>query len=139
MMSYLPYCPLQQMLLPQALQEWLPEPHSEAIMDQHLQAGAAPAAEEVGVMRMRLTEHAHDLREQRDHAESVLRTPPPSVTTGTPLRATPPSSCTSGDFTSRHGQVRRFTGEVLHRVRHTAATTPCTLKNINERKLLQGR
>jgi transposase len=27
MTSYLPYCPQQQMLLPQALQEWLPEGH----------------------------------------------------------------------------------------------------------------
>ena len=29
------------------------QPHSEAVMDQHLQAGAAPVAEEIGVMRLR--------------------------------------------------------------------------------------
>jgi len=40
------------------------QPHPEAVMDPHLQAGAAPVAEEVGVMRLRLAEHAHDGRRQ---------------------------------------------------------------------------
>ena len=32
------------------------EPHPEAVMDQHLQARAAPVAKEIGVMRLRLAD-----------------------------------------------------------------------------------
>src|SRR5690606_23466464 len=32
------------------------QPHPETVMDQHLQARAAPVAEEIGVMRLRVAE-----------------------------------------------------------------------------------
>jgi len=41
------------------------QPHTEAIVHQHLQARAAPICEELGMMRPALAEDAHDPRRGR--------------------------------------------------------------------------